>query len=70
MATKPKTKQRDLSSDSSKSDSSKNSSIGDVKDLSPADDKVFNKYGMAAEIVNTVLKVFLAFFQILKKKRN
>ncbi|CAK5012735.1 unnamed protein product [Meloidogyne enterolobii] len=57
MSTKQKTKQRDLSSDSSKSGSSKNdSSVGDVKDTSPASDKVFNKYGMAAEIVNTVLK--------------
>jgi hypothetical protein len=58
MKDKPKTKQRDISSDSSKSgDSSKDSSVGDIKDTSPANDKVFNKYGMAAEVVNTVLKV-------------
>uniref|UniRef100_A0A914N0J4 Peptidase M24 domain-containing protein n=2 Tax=Meloidogyne TaxID=189290 RepID=A0A914N0J4_MELIC len=65
MSTKQKTKQRDLSSDSSKSGSSKNdSSVGDVKDTSPASDKVFNKYGMAAEIVNTVLKEILAELKV------
>uniref|UniRef100_A0A915LRQ0 Peptidase M24 domain-containing protein n=2 Tax=Meloidogyne TaxID=189290 RepID=A0A915LRQ0_MELJA len=65
MSAKQKTKQRDLSSDSSKSGSSKNdSSVGDVKDTSPASDKVFNKYGMAAEIVNTVLKEILAELKV------
>uniref|UniRef100_A0A1I8B451 Peptidase_M24 domain-containing protein n=1 Tax=Meloidogyne hapla TaxID=6305 RepID=A0A1I8B451_MELHA len=65
MTTKLKTKQRDVSSDSSKSGSSKNdSSIGDVKDTSPASDKVFNKYGMAAEVVNTILKEIIGELKV------
>jgi hypothetical protein len=58
MTTKQKAK-RDTSAGESESgsDASSQSSVGDVKDITPANDKVLTKYNMAAEIVNAVLKV-------------
>ena len=64
MSTKQKPKRDPSESSDSGSDTGSDSSGGDTKDITPANDKVLTKYGMAAEVVNTVLKVYLG----LKKK--
>lgn len=50
---------RDTSTSSSTSSGTSNSSSSDaeIKDTKPSNDLVLTKYNMAAEIVNTVLKV-------------
>jgi hypothetical protein len=58
MSAKSKPKRDQSPSSDSGSDAGSDSSAEEVKDITPANDKVLTKYNMAAEIVNRVLKVY------------